>query len=102
MNSGLLKWFIRLLIYPFIIIHSASDEYASEREIFEGSIWFTLGAFCIVVPILARFLYADLLKVEYLYVVLGSSFFYLFFGIVSFFSCRRSNNNIPWYENGRW
>lgn len=108
MNHKTLRWFIRLLVWPFVLLTDAVDEDISPDALFSDIAWFVSGFVCLVIPLIS-FAYkignnnlANLIKANMVYIFLVCLVIYLILGIISFFSRKVTNIGIPWQDNGRW
>lgn len=97
-----LKWFLRLLIWPFIILKDVKNEYSSEREVFFGAQWFAVGMIFLVTPPIIAIIQKGETGDGLVYFWIVSEFLYFVVGVVCFFSEKITNVRIPWQDNGRW
>ncbi len=104
MTNRTQRWFLKLLVFPFIILKNASNVDASERENFSDSIWFTFGILPLPLTIVLLHLgYQGVLSAGWCGIASSICIiFYLAIGVASFFSEKMTNSNIPWQNNGRW
>ncbi len=93
------KWFLRLLIWPLIILYNARSGYPSEREVISGAPWFVAGIISLALPliVLNKNVMVSTINVWTICISL-----YLIIGIICFFSEKITNVPISWQNNGRW
>lgn len=100
-----MKWFFRLLVYPFILFKASSDADASEREIFSNALPAAIGLTTLMVLffVVSLWIGGKVSNESATLLCCGFIAIYLAIGTISFFTEKNSSNDdIPWQDNGRW